>query len=53
MASTNNPTPWRIDGQTVRDADGNVVVSAINPCGMATRRRIVKAVNELAEKADK
>ena len=43
MAS--NPTPWHIEGQTILDADGNVVVSAINPCDMNTRRLIVHAVN--------
>jgi len=46
MASRENPGPWHIEGQTIRDANGYVVVSAINPCGMATRRRIVRAVNE-------
>ena len=43
-----NPTPWRMDGETIRDADGHVVISALNPCGMATRRRIVRAVNDLS-----
>ena len=47
--SRDNPEPWYIDGQTIRDANGYVVVSAINPCGMATRRRIVRAVNGYAE----
>ena len=41
-----NPTPWHIEGETIRDRDGGVVVSAINPCGMSTRRMIVDAVNE-------
>ncbi len=41
-----HPTPWRIEGETIRDRDGGVVVSAINPCGMSTRRLIVDAVNE-------
>ena len=41
-----SPTPWRIDGQTIRDADGVVVMSALNPASMATRRLIVEAVNE-------
>ena len=41
-----HPTPWRIEGDTIRDAAGGVVVSAINPCGMSTRRLIVDAVNE-------
>ena len=40
-----SPTPWRIDGQTIRDADGVVVMSALNPASMATRRLIVEAVN--------
>lgn len=43
-----NPTPWHIDGETIRDRDGGVVVSAINPCGVHTRRMIVKAVNAYA-----
>lgn len=41
-----NPTPWRIEGDTIRDASGGVVVSALNPCNMSTRRLIVDAVNE-------
>lgn len=52
MKRMENPTPWYIDGQTIRDAEGYVVVSAINPCGMATRRRIVEAVNEIFTLAD-
>ena len=40
-----NPTPWHLVGQTIRDANGYVVVSALNPCGMATRQLIVDAVN--------
>ena len=43
--SAEHPTPWRIEGQTIRDRDGYVVVSAINPCNMSTRRQIVDAVN--------
>ncbi len=41
-----HPTPWRIEGDTIRDAAGGVVVSALNPCTMSTRRKIVDAVNE-------
>jgi hypothetical protein len=41
-----NPTPWHIEGETIRDRDGGVVVSALNPCTMSTRRKIVDAVNE-------
>ena len=33
------------DCGTVRDADGRVVVSAINPCTLKERREIVRAVN--------
>lgn len=44
-APLSSPLPWRIDGQCIRDADGLVVISAINPCGMAARLRIVEAVN--------
>ena len=40
-----HPTPWHLVGQTIRDAAGYVVVSALNPCGMATRQLIVDAVN--------
>lgn len=43
-----NPTPWEFVGQTIRDANGDVVVSAINPCDMETRKMIVKAVNALS-----
>lgn len=39
------PRPWRIDGQAIRDREGGVVVSALNPASMATRRLIVEAVN--------
>lgn len=46
MKGRNNPTPWRLEGETIRDANGDVVVSALNPCGIATRERIVQAVNE-------
>ncbi len=49
--SAEHPTPWRIEGQTIRDANGYVVVSAINPCNMATRREIVAAVNALLSSA--
>lgn len=47
-APLSSPLPWRIDGQCIRDADGLVVVGAINPCGMAARLRIVEAVNSHA-----
>ena len=52
MASTKEtldipaPRPWSIDGQTIRDREGVVVMSALNPASMATRRLIVEAVNE-------
>ncbi len=39
--------PVHLEGQTIRDAYGRVVVSAINPCNMAERRMIVKALNNL------
>ena len=39
------PRPWRIEGQAIRDREGGVVVSALNPASMATRRLIVEAVN--------
>lgn len=40
-----SPRPWRLAGQTIRDAEGVVVMSAINPADMETRRLIVDAVN--------
>jgi len=43
--SAEHPTPWHLQGYTIRDAEGGVVVSAIAPCNMATRRQIVDAVN--------
>lgn len=45
-----NPTPWELVGQTIRDANGDVVVSAINPCDMETRKMIVAAVNAWKER---
>ena len=33
------------DSGTVRDAGGRVVISKINPCTVAERREIVRAVN--------
>lgn len=41
-----SPRPWRVEGNTIWDAEGGVVVSALNPCDRATRRLIVDAVNE-------
>lgn len=47
MTAEPSPRPWRLEGSnTIRDADGVVVVSALNPCNRATRRLIVAAVNE-------
>ena len=43
--SAEHPTPWHIEGQTIRDRDGHVVVSAVNPCNVSTRQQIVDAVN--------
>ena len=45
MSKCFNPLPWKLDGEVVRDAQNGVVVSSINPCGMATRRLIVESVN--------
>ncbi len=39
------PRPWRLEGEAIRDADGGVVVSALNPANMETRALIVRAVN--------
>ena len=51
-ARTAARTPWRIDGQAIRDAEGRVVVSAINPATMAEKRLIVEAVNRTAGEAE-
>jgi len=40
------PRPWHIEGETIRDREGGVVMSAINPANMETRSLIVRAVNE-------
>lgn len=40
------PRPWRLDGETIRDRENGVVMSAINPANMETRSLIVRAVNE-------
>ena len=37
--------PWRLEGEAIRDAEGGVVVSALNPANMETRALIVRAVN--------
>ena len=39
--------PLRLDGHTIRDADGRVIVSAINTISLYERRQIVKGVNAL------
>ena len=39
------PRPWRLEGEAIRDAEGGVVVSALNPANMETRALIVRAVN--------
>lgn len=49
--STASPRPWKLAGDTIRDAKDGVVVSAINPCDRATRRLIVDAVNAHGEDA--
>ena len=43
-----NPPPWKLDGDTIRDASGGVVISAINPCNTAVRKMIVESVNAMA-----
>ena len=40
------PRPWRLEGETIRDREGVVVMSALNPANMEMRRLIVEAVNE-------
>lgn len=47
-----NPPPWKLDGDTIRDASGGVVISAINPCNTAVRKMIVESVNTLAALKD-
>ena len=37
--------PLEIVGAAVRDAEGRVIISALNPCNMQERRQIVAAVN--------
>lgn len=37
--------PTRLEGHTIFDADGRVIVSALNPCTDAERRQIVEALN--------
>ena len=37
---------------TVRDAEGRVIISALNPCNMTERRQIVRAVNGSAATLD-
>lgn len=37
--------PLKLDGQTIRDANGIVIVSALNPATVDERMEIVKAVN--------
>ena len=41
--------PLEIVGAAVRDAEGRVIISALNPCNMQERRQIVAAVNATAE----
>ena len=43
------PRPWRIDGQAIRDREGGVVMSALNPASMETRKLIVLSVNGKSE----
>ena len=46
MSMPASPRPWKLAGNTIWDADGGVVVSALSPCDRATRRLIVDAVND-------
>lgn len=41
--------PLEIVGAAVRDAEGRVIISALNPCNMQERRQIVAAVNATAK----
>lgn len=42
--------PLRLEGHTIWDADGRVIVSALNPCNDKERRQIVDAVNATMRK---
>ena len=44
--------PVKLEGHTIWDAEGRVIVSALNPCTDAERRQIVKALNATAEQTD-
>lgn len=39
------PRPWSIVGEAIRDRNGDVVMSALNPANMETRKLIVLSVN--------
>ena len=44
--------PLQIDGaSTVRDDNGRVIISAMNPCTVEERRQIVRAINGSLGKA--
>lgn len=43
--------PLTIEGHTIRDAQGRVIVSALNPCNGEERRQIVEAVNATMRRA--
>ena len=45
--------PVRLEGHTIRDANGRVIVSALNPCNDAERRQIVKALNAFGSTTNK
>ena len=45
-AVSTSPRPWCLDdSDTIRDANGCVVVSALNPCGYETRRLVRRFVD--------
>ena len=48
MSKCFNPPPWKLDGDVIRDVNGDVVISAINPCNTAVRKMIVESVNAMA-----
>lgn len=45
--------PLVLEGHVVRDAEGRVIISALNPCTDAERRQIARAVNATAKKRGK
>lgn len=45
--------PLKLEGHTIWDAEGRVIVSAINPCNDKERQQIVDAVNATMKESKK